>query len=148
MLFLQGFRTKMRMCGLTGKLSCDECHSESILQIDMLGVLLRICNSNLYICAACTRISIWQGNGCNLTACTCQSTTRQSVVNKTCCSVCNSRYIVMPQLLYPDMARERIARVFLCGKHVLPGHVMNFIHDYSAFQLAIRTNKKKQKIRV
>jgi hypothetical protein len=133
----------MRMCGLTGKLTCDECRTESILKIDMLGIVLRICNSSVFMCPICSQLSIWKGNGCDLTTCACKSVIRDPT-HKTCCSVCNSRYVVMGPLLYPDMDRGRVARVFLCGKHVLPKHVMHFIHNYSSFQAAIRTNRRKK----
>jgi hypothetical protein len=135
----------MRMCGLTGKLICDECHTESILKIDMLGIILRLCNSAVYMCPVCTELSIWQGKGHDLTECACKSAIRQSAMNKTVCTVCNSRYIVTGPLLFPDIGRKRVARVFLCGKHVLPKHVMNFTHDYKSFQTAIRAAVKRKK---
>jgi hypothetical protein len=135
------------MCGLTGQLSCDDCHNNSILKIDMLGIVLRLCSSHLFMCPTCLQLSLWKGNGCDLTTCTCAQISR-SVIPKTCCSVCNSRYVVMGPLIYPDPIRARIVRVFLCGKHVLPKHVLNFVHDYVSFQAAIRASKRKKNIHV
>jgi hypothetical protein len=131
------------MCGLTGRLVCDECHTESILKIDMLGIILRLCNSSLFMCPTCTQLCIWKGTGYDLTTCTCQPLAA-TVDRKSCCSVCSSRYVVMGPLLYPDMEAHRIARVFLCGKHVLPKHVMSFIHNYHDLQQAIRAANRKK----
>jgi hypothetical protein len=133
----KGFKNKMRMCGLTSRLMCDECDAYSILKIDMVGVLLRLGNHSLYMCPICCQIRIWAGDGSDFTSCTC---TR--IVNKPDkrigCSVCESRYVVMGPLIYPDFERQRLARVYLCGKHVVPKHTMSFIHDYQGLQRAIR----------
>jgi hypothetical protein len=135
------------MCGLTGTLICDECDGESILKIDMLGIILRLCNSSVFMCPTCCQLALWKGIGNDLTSCACQPIVSDPI-GKTCCSVCNSRYVVTGPFLYPDTLRNRVVRVFLCGKHVLPKHIMNFIHEYSDFQNAIRTHKRKKDTRL
>jgi hypothetical protein len=140
----RGVKNKMRMCGLTGKLTCDECGTESILKIDMLGVMLRLCNINLFMCPTCCQMCIWKGTGYDLSICTCKPLLR--IEKKTSCSVCTSRYVVMGPLLYTDTERKRIAQVYLCGKHVIPKHILPFIHSYKAFQATIRRQSVKKKI--
>jgi hypothetical protein len=132
----------MRMCGLTSKLMCDECGTDSILRINMVGILLRLCSNSVYMCPTCCQIRIWTGNGADLTSCPCHRPT-QKVDKRTCCSVCDSRYVVTGALIFPDFEGRRMARVFLCGKHVLPKHTMSFIHDYKSLQNAIRNKCNK-----
>lgn len=51
--------------------------------------------------------------------------------------------MVTGALIFPDFEGRRMARVFLCGKHVLPKHTMSFIHDYKSLQNAIRNKCNK-----
>jgi hypothetical protein len=139
----KGFKNKLRMCGLTGKLLCNDCETDSVLKINMLGIILRICNSSLYMCATCCNVHIWTGNGEDLTKCT-YAHTQIDTNTKPLCSVCASRYVVMGPILYPDPQRKRIARVFMCGKHTIHKHIADFTHSYSGFQEAVRATQHKK----
>lgn len=139
----KGFNVKMRMCGLSGKLMCDECTTDSILRIDMLGVVLSLCQSSIFMCPTCCKVRMWTGSGSDFSSCTCGSHSA-APDRKQCCSVCSSRYVVVGPLLYPDPERNRMTRVYLCGKHVLSKHVRSFIHCYRDFQTAIRNSKGKR----
>jgi hypothetical protein len=139
----KGFKNKMRMCGLTGTLQCDDCCSDNILKINMIGVIVRLCNSSLYMCPQCCRTCMWKGNGTDLAKCGCVPQDTHTT-RKTCCSVCSSRYVVAGPLFYPDMENSRINRVFLCGKHLLPKHTLSFIENYADLQAAIRRSRCKK----
>jgi hypothetical protein len=116
---------------------CDECDADSILKIDMVGILLRLCNHSVYMCPICCHIRLWTGDGTDLTSCTCTCSAHK-VEKRIGCSVCDSRYVVTGPLIYPDLEGKRLAKVFLCGKHAIPKHTMSFIHDYTGLQRAIR----------
>lgn len=132
----KGFRSKLRMCGLTGIISCDLCQSDSILQINMLGVVLRICDSSLYMCPTCCKITLWRGDGTDLHRCCCDGDQMVSKQRKSC-SACNSKYVSNGPHLLPDVVNKRMARVSLCNKHTPAAHVMSFVNDFAGLQMAV-----------
>lgn len=59
-------KTKMRMCSSTGEYSCTTCPAGTVVCVRMLGIVLKICNTNFYMCPCCTRISAWTADGMDL----------------------------------------------------------------------------------
>jgi hypothetical protein len=138
----KGFKTKLRMCALSGKLICDECRVGNIMKISMVGIILRLCTSNIFLCPTCCQVCMWTGSGLDLSVCSCKNTIKSP--EKTCCSVCSSRYVVAGPMLYTDLERSRISKVFLCGKHLIPKHMLDLIDCYSQLQVAIRRKREKK----
>jgi hypothetical protein len=69
----KGFQCKLRMCCVTGKLSCITCPPGTVVEVNMLGVLLKVSTSSFYMCPCCTGIRVWVGDGSDMHAaqCTC-----------------------------------------------------------------------------
>ena len=62
----KGINTSLRFCSETGSISCV-CGAEgSILVVNMIGVLLKVCNTSYYMCPCCTNIRVWKGDGNDL----------------------------------------------------------------------------------
>lgn len=62
----RGVRNKMRMSITTGETSCDSCPKGTVVTVNMLGVILKICNTSYYMCPCCTKIQVWRGDGLDL----------------------------------------------------------------------------------
>lgn len=56
----------MRLSSVTGVLSCDSCPKGSVVKVNMLGVILNICNTSYYMCPCCTKVQVWRGDGMDL----------------------------------------------------------------------------------
>lgn len=110
----------------------------------MVGIVLKLRDSRIFLCPICTRVRIWKGTGLDFTTCDCEVNARNTIP-KACCSVCSSRYVVSGPLLLPDVKRSRISRVYLCGKHIVPKHVINCVNSYDELQTNIRQTRKKNK---
>lgn len=59
-------RSKTRMCSITGEISCDSCPPGTVISINMLGIILKICSTSYYMCPCCTKIQVWRGDGMDL----------------------------------------------------------------------------------
>ena len=59
-------KTKMRMCSVTRQLSCTTCPAGTVVRVKMLGVCLKICSTNYYMCPCCARICVWHADGYDL----------------------------------------------------------------------------------
>lgn len=62
----RGLRSKLRMCITTGSLQCDACPPGTVLSVNMLGCILKVCNTSYYICPCCTKLQVWRGDGTDL----------------------------------------------------------------------------------
>jgi hypothetical protein len=62
----RGINTPMRLCSETGEISCVSCPPGSVVCINMIGVLLKVCNTTYYMCPCCTRLKLWNGDGDDL----------------------------------------------------------------------------------
>jgi hypothetical protein len=62
----RGIRSKLRLSSFTGDLSCDSCPKGSVVKVNMLGVILNICNTSYYMCPCCTKVQVWRGDGMDL----------------------------------------------------------------------------------
>lgn len=57
----KGIKTPVRCCSITGQLSCVSCPPGTVVSINMLGGILKVCNTSYYMCPCCTTVKIWQG---------------------------------------------------------------------------------------
>jgi hypothetical protein len=136
----KALKTKMRKCALSGNLMCELCKSTNILNIEILGVLLKVCNNHLFMCPICCKLRLWEGDGFDLSECRCVASSKPA--KQICgCGVCGNKYIVGTPLLVTDVPGRRVVRVGLCIKHMPPLSIMNYVTDYSALQAAVRTKK-------
>lgn len=59
-------KTKLRKCSMTNTMSCTTCPPGTVVCVNMLGVVLKICNTSYYMCPCCTGICNWRADGMDL----------------------------------------------------------------------------------
>lgn len=162
----KGIRTPMRYCCATGTLSCVHCPSGSVIVINMLGVMLRVCNTSYYLCPCCTAMRIWNGDGNDLSPSACvggegkgycnckngveQKAPEESKMPTACnlprdhhCVVCNSKNVNHGPIWVPDV-QNRVVRVArMCNKHMLPNHVTKNVWGYKQLQQAVSEHSRR-----
>lgn len=63
----KGLHVKMRMHSVTGELFCMACPSAgTIVTVNMIGVILKVCSVAYYLCPCCTVLRTWRGDGYDL----------------------------------------------------------------------------------
>jgi hypothetical protein len=62
----KGFGCKLRVCCITGKVSCITCPPGTVVTIDMVGTLLKIGSIYYYLCPCCIALKVWAANGMDL----------------------------------------------------------------------------------
>jgi hypothetical protein len=143
----------VRMNLETDTVFCNRCMSDAhMINIDLIGRLLRINQQYLYICIECGSVHEWKGDGCDLlkcpmrvkermklrcemredieTATTLKSTTGKS---RTHCFVC-SKLCTGHGLWLLHVASMRMIHFNLCSVHLPPLHMLRYIVDTGDYQ--------------
>lgn len=62
----KGFSSKLRICCITGKVSCIVCPPGTVVTINMIGTLLKIGSVYYYLCPCCINLKVWASDGMDL----------------------------------------------------------------------------------
>lgn len=62
----KGFGSKLRVCCITGKVSCITCPAGTVVTVDMVGTLLKIGSIYYYLCPCCINLKVWAADGLDL----------------------------------------------------------------------------------
>ena len=162
----------IRMNFGTDEIICNKCmRTEHIVKIDMLGKILRLNQTIIFVCPTCGEIEMWKGDGLDLLHCrkkkfrsfnlvseieeydptltyvrgiksaieNMEETSNKKVKKKqyskkrescfNCTSGTSNKFIVLlhvPSAMY--------LKIFLCGKHIPPQHVMPYIQTCDDFE--------------
>jgi hypothetical protein len=135
----KGITTPMRMCSITGKLSCTVCNGASIMTVCMLGIILRICSVSYYMCPKCGKIKCWDGDGQDFTSNNCVTchTPKNAAIKPRHCYICNTKNVPHPPVILPWIRERSICSVSLCGKHMPQQHHMPFIMEFEELMAAV-----------
>ena len=159
----KGIRTPIRQCCETGTLSCVQCPASTIVTINMIGVMLRICNTSYYLCPKCCSVRVWEGNGqdldCNTDECQCRTTTfvepsakRQRgsgrLLGAHNCMACGSKHISRKPLLLPDIENKCLRNCLLCVRHTPRDTLLQAVWDYDSLQKAMTATVSKSRYRI
>ena len=133
----------------TDKVLCNRCMSDAhIIDIDLIGRLLRINQQYLYLCVQCGAMHEWKADGCDLMRCQnapkqrlqlrCQLqhdavqtkeepkyTTRKC---RTHCFMCD-KLCTGNGLMLLHVSSMRMIHFNLCSMHLPPLHMLNYIVD-------------------
>jgi hypothetical protein len=132
---------------------CNRCMSGAhVINIDLIGRILRINQQYLYICIECGSVHEWGADGCDLTRCPCRpkerlklrsdlredpsSTTQiqtSSMKCRTHCFVC-SKLCTGNGLWLLHVASMRMIHFYLCSVHLPPLHMLPYIIDTANYQ--------------
>lgn len=147
---MQGFNSKLRICCLTNKVSCITCPPDTVVSINMVGILLKICSTYYYLCPCCMAMRVWSADGMDLlpsavagNKCHCSlfSSQQQAAVPRSMngCIVCQSKHVcTRATLLLPDVARRCMKQVQLCSRHAPPEHVMGTVTCVEEFEAVVK----------
>lgn len=94
----------MRLCAETDQISCTVCKIPgTVVAINMIGRILRICDMSCYMCPMCLRFNVWRGDGTDLCcesdgceACVCdpfKDKCAHSLASQKICAVCEVKVI-------------------------------------------------------
>lgn len=155
----KGFNTKMRLCCQSGNLSCTSCPDGTILSVDMLGVVLTVCNTPYYLCPCCIKVCVWNSDGHDLCpemhhntdsvpdhstyriedACTC-SLNHAPLMEELPprCVVCSGKHIGRHIVTVPDHTKKTMVVSHFCSRHMPPPHVIACVHDMASLKSAVR----------
>ena len=137
----------------TDSVFCNRCMSnDHMINIDLIGRLLRINQQYLYICMECGAVHEWRADGCDLVRCplrvkermklrcdlreTMDSTmTAKSTIAKcrTHCFVC-SKLCTGHGLWLLHVASMKMIHFNLCSIHLPPLHMTQYIVDTGDYQ--------------
>jgi hypothetical protein len=142
----------IRMNLETDDVFCNRCMSgDHIINIDLIGRLLRINQQYLYICVICGALHEWKSDGCDLTRCPLQVREKlklrcelredievkiaKSTTGKcrTHCFVC-SKLCTGHGLRLLHVGSMRMIHFNLCSLHLPPVHMTPYIMDTGDYQ--------------
>lgn len=150
---------KLRLCCQTGSLSCVTCPPGTVVSVNMVGVLLKICSTYYYMCPKCTLVRPWSsdpGNDlCPWLLC-CEGMGMKNEPDKFChcnflspsgsscatpvavCSVCACKSVVQRcSMLLPNSIDRVMQRVNLCSKHAPPEHMLGMVTSVQQFHTMV-----------
>ena len=149
----KGFSSKLRVCCLTRRMSCISCPAGTVVTINMVGVLLKICSMYYYLCPSCTGMKVWaadgsdlcpwllQGKGADVSGsrgCACRefSSARDKHPH---CTVCGSRNICpRGSMTLIDAHSRTVQRVGLCGRHTPPDQLLCMVTCVQDFEKTVK----------
>lgn len=142
--------SKLRMCCHTGKLYCTVCTKGTVVTVNMVGVLLKICATYYFMCPCCTKVRAWSASGDDLCPWLLHSSAKQNVcgcheflqgVEGVCddrtnsCAVCHSKSVLSrASMVLPDPSKRSLKRLHLCSKHAPPDHMLGVVTSTRQFK--------------
>jgi hypothetical protein len=156
--------SKMRMCSITGDVNCVTCPMGTVLKVNMLGIILKICNTSYYMCPICTNFTIWHADGHDLcpdfmkyekvnttgSGCVCQCTdhvrdlSRYTPLNQLC-EACNTTRVAKHVIIVPDLQKRVMKQVHLCKRHIPTEHTMKHVFNTDDLKNAIHEHTSQRK---
>lgn len=91
------FSSKMRTCTETGQTYCVNCAAGTVIRVNMLGTLLRLCDRSYYLCNGCGALCEWDGTSVLSAALLCHrpiiavDPDRGQPQQPPCCDVCGQK---------------------------------------------------------
>jgi hypothetical protein len=156
--------SKMRMCSITGEVNCVTCPRGTVLKINMMGIVLKICNTSYYMCPICTNFTIWHADGHDLctdfignseaevssNGCVCQCTEYLQHIGKCkppfrLCDACINHRMAKHTILVPDLEEKVMRQVHLCKRHVPTEYIMRDVFNSNDLKNAIHGYASQRK---
>jgi hypothetical protein len=138
----KGINSPVRMRTDTSELVCTTCSPGTIVQINMVGTVLRVCNTSYYMCVGCGQIKTWDGGGQDMVeqVCNCEGTQEgpMSALRHRRCHLCDSKNTVGVSLHLPHVAHKVVRVISLCSRHTPPQHVMGYVSEYEELMAAVQ----------
>lgn len=130
----------------------------TILSVDMMGILLVVCNTSYYLCPCCLKLCIWNADGYDLCPmmlagggrapfdsgdaddpCSCYvPAVPQAGHAHPRCVVCAGRHIGRHVVTVPDHSRKAVVVSCFCSRHMPPPHIMANVHNMQDLVDAVR----------
>lgn len=90
------FSSKLRTCAETGQTYCVSCTAGTVIRINMLGTLLRLCDRSYYLCSGCGALCEWDGTSVLSAALLCHrpivaEEPDRGQQQQTCCDICGQK---------------------------------------------------------
>ena len=137
---------KLMRCMDTDTYRCSQCKTDApVLDINIMGRILRIYNTCYYLCPFCKKIHEWKGSGTEFTQCqelNSAPPAKKSKRIRTHCLMCdkssctaNTRVVTLAPRL------RRNVTVFLCRRHMPFEHNMKFVYDIHSLMRVIPSNR-------
>ena len=143
--------TRLRHDCLTGELTCMYCGAGTVLTIDMLGRIVTVAKEQLLLSSCCGSFIYYSGSGHEFsTECGQQCAGARQLYRKRERSLAPAAPVVAPPLVclicgprgggqthgsvqqvlpLLDPVLRRVAQHGLCGRHVVPQHILRRIYD-------------------
>jgi len=142
----------LRMCLQTHEPQCANCMSTRwVVQLNLLGHVIRIHTWYMYLCPYCCRIHEWGGHGVefnmNSGELPCKNQNMSSSVDRRKqCAICD-RSCTNTALQVLHVPTTSIRNVFLCSKHQLPNHMKRFATNTDRLQDLVNQIRNKPSAR-
>lgn len=147
----------MRMCTETEKMFCTICKiPDTVVKVNMLGRILRICNMSCYMCPMCLQFNEWRGDGtdlrCEVDGWTrCECTPRQmypceeqrSLRSEKACAVCATKHACTACVQVVSSNASSLDNIFLCTRHMPHQHMLRNVFDRRSLERAVAYRMKK-----
>ena len=126
--------------GPNSRIFCNTCLDDSfMLQINMIGRLVKVQNKYFYLCPYCVRIHAWTSVGYELSSCV---KSAQEAVTQKGCTICTRTNSISRHLVL-DSQIGVMQPVLLCSRHTPYSTEMKFVHDLGSLIRAIQSKYKK-----
>lgn len=129
----------LRMCMMSHEPQCANCMSTRwVVQLNLLGYVIRLHTSYLYLCPCCCQIHEWSGHGVefnvNSNDLPCKKNTLPATADRRKqCAICD-RSCTNMALKVLHVPTTSMRNVFLCSRHQLPHHVRRFVTNTDRLQ--------------
>ena len=145
---------KLRLCCQTGELSCITCPAGTVVTVNLVGVLLKICSTYYYMCPCCTVVRPWSSEA-GMDLCPWMLSSSQQQIGRKCaceteynipssnttgagdggCMVCSCKSVASrATLLLPNAQERSMCRVSLCSKHAPPEHMLGMVTSLQQYK--------------
>lgn len=123
----------MRLCGING-VTCGSCHrSETVVQINLIGRIVRASSKLYYYCIFCHQAHEWSATGTEFTHCDRSINTNtdlKAVLRK--CLFCQRSIGLMPFTCVDEFLGVKNT-FMLCTRHTPPEYLQPYIYNYESF---------------
>lgn len=141
---------RFRIDAQRSSICCVNCNcSKSIIEVNMIGFVLKILQKSYYICPFCFRIHVWTGTGLEFrkASSTCieysNKIRKRSKRQKLECFYCERESVCQPICVFCS-ALKRNVTIYLCQRHTLPAHLQKFVYDVHSLMSTIRMHEQNK----
>lgn len=116
---------------------CSECKTDcSVIKINVVGSIVKVCDSFFFFCTLCKKIHQWQNNGFEMHKCLHYENSLKSKPRiRSCALCCKSMNLTQLRVLDENLGVNQY--ILLCAKHYPQAHNINLVYNFQSLKEVI-----------